>query len=72
MPTDRDAITYETKAVRFGTVIAVKLGRKTIGEIRNSAGGAGGFYYKPLGGGKDNVGEIMPTVAAVKRSIEGL
>lgn len=57
-------ITYhETKSPTWR--ITVKLDRKVVGQIRNVAGG---FQFFPKG--KDKGGDILPSVKAVKRSIE--
>lgn len=53
-----EEITYETKTV-------VRLGGKIIGEIRRSPQG---FYYKVKG--NKAVGEIFPTLAQCKQSLE--
>lgn len=56
-----EAITYRTSEK-----ITVLVGGRVSGTIKPSKGG--GFYYRPKGGGR---GETFPTVAAVKRSLEG-
>ena len=53
-----EEITYETKTV-------VRLSGKIIGEIRRSPQG---FYYKVKG--NKAVGEIFPTLAQCKQSLE--
>ena len=64
-------ITYEKRT--FGKVPAkteyvVRLDRRMAGRIRPFEGG---YRYEPKGALNSMMGETLPTVAAVKASIEG-